>query len=407
MTISRLTIYDDDQGRFGPITALRAIFLARTGARLTYERIEKGLGHRAAAFRVPDRLVEVTRQALPGRIVNQAPPTEGDQLFVNGRWAGLPFVEEVTNLVSDQALVQGGGQIVAVRLSKQDAARFLQSGCVRLPDHVGTIRLTDKVLLDRPWHLLDQLHANLMADLLDRDLAELDPIEQPGVMMFGPHAICVGSNAQLMPGAVVNSEQGPVVIDQGATVHSLAVLQGPCYVGPNSMVMPHASIRANTVIGPNCKVGGELSASILQGYSNKSHDGFLGDSLIGAWVNLGAGTNTSNLKNTYGPVRAQIDDGGTAINTGRTFLGSIIGDHVRTAIGTRLPTGAVIQTGCMLAGNNWAPKYAKALGFYRDEGRQPYDPDKLIATIKTAMARRDQALCDAERDLILRLAEAG
>ncbi len=404
MNTHNLTIYDDGHGRFGPIITLRAVFQLRTGARTTHERIEQALGSDVAGFRVPERLVGVVRESFPGASVNETPGGNNKQLLVNGRWLGERFVEEIRTLALNQALVQGDGQVVAVCLSSSDANGFLRDGGFALPDHTSTIRLNDRALIDRPWHILDELNANLLADLQASQIAAVEPDRLANVTMFGEHAVKIGQSATLLPQVVINSEQGPVVIDEGALIHPLAVLQGPCYIGPDSTVMPHACIRPNTVIGPGCKVGGEVSASIIHGYSNKSHEGYLGDSLVGAWVNLGAGTNTSNLKNTYGPVRAQLDDGGTAMNTGRTFFGSIIGDHVRSAIGTRLPTGAVIQTGCMLAGDTWAPKYAKALGFYNGAGRQPYDPDKLIATIQTAMARRDMRLSDAERELILSLA---
>lgn len=407
MNMPRLIIYDDGQGGFGPVTTLRPIFLTRSGALTGFERIGRRLGLQAEAVWVPNRLAGVTKALLPGCSVNQAPAEGADCLLVNGRWLGLAYLEQVVGLDKQQALVQGDGQVVAKRVDGRDAARFLQDGCARLLDHVSTIRLIERVLLERPWHILDQLNTTLSADLEAIDLPTLDTDQHPAVTVFGQHAAKTAADAQLSPGIVIDGERGPVVIDRGAQVHPLAVLQGPCYVGPDSSVMPHACIRPNTVIGPGCKVGGEVSASIIQGFSNKSHEGYLGDSLVGAWVNLGAGTNTSNLKNTYGPVRAQLDDGGVPVNSGRTFLGSIIGDYVRTAIATRLATGSVIHTGCMIAGDTWAPKYAKALGFYTPDGRQPYDPAKLIATIRTAMARRDQTLSDAERDLILQLAEAG
>ena len=133
---------------------------------------------------------------------------------------------------------------------------------------------------------------------------------------------------------------GVVVIDRGAEVRSGTRLEGPCYIGPGARVL--GGFIRTSILGPRSVVRGEVSSKIFHGYANKGHDGFVGHSVVGRWVNLGAGTTTSNLKNTYGvcasPLRAPVD-------TGRQFLGSLIGDHAKTAIGTMLPTGTVIGAG--------------------------------------------------------------
>ncbi len=404
MNMPMLNIYDDDLGRFGPTTGLRAVFQLRTGARLTKDRLERALCKPAGALWAPKRLGGVVSEAYACIDVNPKAIRTGTHLLVNGRWAGVQFIEQVKALDVSQALVQSDGQIIAVMLDHHDAQVFIQSGFSLLPDHVTTLRVRDRALLDRPWHVLDELPANLLVDLEAHDVPLLIADQHPSVTVLGTHRVKVSPDARLMPNVVIDAELGPVVIEHGAVVSPFVVLQGPCFIGAGTTIMPHACIRSNSVIGPSCKVGGEVSASIFHGYGNKSHAGYLGDSLVGAWVNLGAGTSTSNLKNTYGPVRVRLDEKTDGEDTGRTFLGSIIGDHVRTAIGTRLPTGAVIHTGCMLAGDVWAPKFAGPLGFYAGSGRQPYDIDKLIVTIDAAMSRRDKTLSDAERDLIQSIA---
>jgi hypothetical protein len=162
----------------------------------------------------------------------------------------------------------------------------------------------------------------------------------------------------------------------------------------------HTVLRSTTVVGPMCKVGGEVKASILTGYTNKAHLGYLGNAILGAWCNLGADTNVSNLKNTYGPVRMQLDAQHEAEDTGRTFQGPILGDFVRTAIGTRLVTGSCIGTGCSIVMSSMAPKFAEPMGFYTDKGRQPYDLDAFFATADAMMKRRQKQLNQADRALI-------
>ena len=404
MNTRTLIIYDDGRGRFGPATDLRAVFQLRTGALQTKDRIEGALDGPAGGLWVPKRLIGVVREACPGIDVNPSASGSGTCLLVNGRWAGLRFTDQVKALKTDQALVQSDGQTVAVLLDERDADGFIKNKFNSLPDHVTTIRLRERALLNRPWHVLDELPDNLLADLDAHTAPLLIADRHPQVTVFGAHPVKVSQSARLMPTVVIDAEQGPVVIEPDAVINPFVVIQGPCYIGRGTTLMPHACVGSNSVVGPNCKVGGEVSTSILHGYCNKSHAGYLGDSLVGKWVNLGAGTTTSNLKNTYGQVRVQLDEQSTAEDTGRIFLGAIIGDHVRAAISTRLPTGAVIHTGCMLANDGWAPKLAEPFGFYAGSGRQPYDIDKLILTIEAAMVRRGEKLTDAGRELIRSIA---
>lgn len=404
MNTHTLTIYDDGLGRLGPLTGTRPSFGVRTGALETQNRIERVIGRPASALWCAKRLAGVLSERRPGTPVNPDRIEGTACVLVNGRWTGARFTEQVKTLAHNQALVQSDGQVIAVVMSKDDAVVFLQSGCVTLPDQVSTVRVQDRVLIDRPWHVLDELPNNLASDLSSNDAPLFRGDQHPGVTAFGDHPVRVGAGARIMSSVVIDAEYGPVVIEPGAVINPLTVLQGPCYIGRDAVLVSHTSIRRNTVIGPYCKVGGEVSASILHGYSNKAHSGYLGDSLVGAWVNLGAGTSTSNLKNTYGHVRVQLDEDAPAEDTGRTFHGTVIGDYVRTAIGTRLPTGAVIHPGCMLADTGWAPKLAMPLGFYNGPKRQPYDTGKLIDTIGRAMGRRDCRLSDAEAALIRSLA---
>ena len=158
------------------------------------------------------------------------------------------------------------------------------------------------------------------------------------------------------------------------------MIQGPCFVGWHSTVMPLALIRGGTSIGPQCKVGGEVSNAIILGSSNKSHEGFLGDSYLGEWVNLGAGTTTSNLKNTYGEVSIKI--GTREIPSGHNFLGSLIGDHTKTAIHTRLMTGTYVGYCCMLAANGSSPRFVPSFSFCTERGIEPYRAEKAAEVMQ-------------------------
>lgn len=402
-----LTIYDDGHGRFGPMTGLHAVFEFRSGPLLSCERIEKVLNRSVGILFVPERLREVVAERHPGALVNPDTVDQGESLLVNGRWAGVVFADEVTGLVPGQALVQGDGQVVAACLKHEQAQVFVRSGFSTLPDKTATMRLTQRALIEKPWHVLDELPKNLLADLSTNGLPTFRAEDHPGVTTFGEHPIRVGRGVQVMPSVVIDAVYGPVVIEDNAVINPLTVLQGPCSIGRDSVLVSHTSIRRNTVIGPCCKVGGEIAGSVMHSYSNKAHAGYLGDSLVGSWVNLGADTNVSNLKNTYNAVRVRLDEDGPAEDTRRTFQGAVIGDFVRTAIGTRLSTGTVVHPGCMLAVTGWAPTLATALGFYTDAGRADYDTDKLIATLKAVMSRRDVKMTKPVQALIRSLSTIG
>jgi len=225
---------------------------------------------------------------------------------------------------------------------------------VRDPDVIGGAAIGATPMLAEPWDVIRHRDAGLAWDL--HHLVHHCGWSPPGgVMRVGSHPVCVAPTVTIFPGVVIDSSAGPVVIDEDATLRSNCAVCGPAYIGKRSTILDGAAIRPNTAIGPVCKVNGEVSGTIFQGHANKAHDGFVGDSWVGEWANLGAGTITSNLLNTYGEIVAQAAPDARRQKTGLTFLGSIIGDHVKTAIGTRLMTGTVIGTGAMIAVSARAP----------------------------------------------------
>ena len=180
---------------------------------------------------------------------------------------------------------------------------------------------------------------------MEEEIERFDPnfkiINDPqSVHTVGENKIYVDETAHIEPLVVLNAEKGPIIIKDNVHVYSFAYLEGPLYIGNNTVIKPHSHI-SSSIIGPVCKLGGEIEKSIFQGFSNKVHDGHLGNSFLGEWVNLGAGTTNSNLKNNYSSVKVNL--GEEEIETGKHFIGSFIGDHVKTGIGTQLNTGSVIS----------------------------------------------------------------
>jgi UDP-N-acetylglucosamine diphosphorylase/glucosamine-1-phosphate N-acetyltransferase len=218
-----------------------------------------------------------------------------------------------------------------------------------------------------------------------------------------PGQIHIAPGARVKPGVVLDAEEGPIHIDRDALVQPNVVLEGPCYIGPGSIVRPGAAIRGGTTIGPVCKVGGEIEASIIHGYTNKQHHGFLGHSYVAEWVNLGADTVTSDLKNTYGTIRVFIN--GVGVETGEHLIGSIIGDHSKTGIGTILPTGCVIGVAASVFTQRPLPKFIPSFAWLTDEGMTSYRVEKAVQIARTVMLRRDVCLSDEERQLLEQVAQ--
>ncbi len=250
-----------------------------------------------------------------------------------------------------------------------------------------------------PWDLV-----RLTADEIAADAAAIGRVGEirgsvhPGAHLVEPGRIAIGEGSTVAPGAVIDATAGPVLIGSRAAVMANAVVLGPAAVGDGSSVKVGAKIYGGTSIGPACKVGGEVEGSVFQSHTNKQHDGFLGHSYLASWVNIGAATDNSDLKNNYGSVRVEI--GGEVVDTGLTFVGATIGDHTKTAIGTKLNTGTVIGVFCNVLATGFPPKNIPAFSWGGPDGFVPYDVEKALDTARRVMARRGEKLTAAEEALI-------
>ena len=203
----------------------------------------------------------------------------------------------------------------------------------------------------------------------------------------------VAGSARIDPGVAVDSRDGPVYIDTGVRVRPHAFIEGPSCIGPGSILQPHASVRGGTTLGPACRVGGEIEASILQGYGNKQHFGYLGHSYVGSWTNLGAGCTNSDLKNTYGTVRVPVN--GEEVETGERFVGMSMGDHSKAGIGVCFPTGATVGFSSSVAAA-WPPRFVPSFTWIDGDRIEPYDRERALAVARRVVARRDYRMSTEE-----------
>ena len=383
----RSAVFYDD-GRLSPLDDLRPTFDIRVGAHTGLERLIEACGLDPVAFYVRKGLTGLMPErdgpgaAMP---INRLPAgwdPDRPVLVVNGR-CHLP-VDVLTDLEPGEIAVEAAsGDPIALLVTPAEAAAFLGGSTPEL----RTLTVADRVLMHRPW---DWIHFRDRAIAIDLALHARQPHGEPpvGVIVVGEHPPMVHPSATVFPSVVLDTTQGPVWIGPGATVRPGAVLCGPCLIGEHATVADKAVIRQNTSIGAWCKAGGEIGGTVFQGYSNKGHDGFLGDSWVGSWVNLGAGTVNSNLLNTYGEVKATAEPMNDREPTGRTFLGAVIGDHTKTAIGTRIMTGAMVHTANLYASSLPISGCAPGFCFTIEDNVQPYMFEKLVQTEVAMMARR-------------------
>ena len=206
--------------------------------------------------------------------------------------------------------------------------------------------------------------------------------------------------ALVEPGVTFDTRHGAIVVEEGAEIRGGTRLEGPCYVGPHARVL--GGFIRQSVIGPWCVVRGEISTSLFLGFANKAHDGFVGHSVLGHWVNLGAGTTTSNLKNTYGDVRLDLPGG--RVETGRQYLGTLFGDHAKTAIGTMLPTGTIVGAGANLFGTGRPPKFVAPMS-WGELGETQVSKEGFLAIAERVMPRRHVEVTPERRAALERLWE--
>jgi UDP-N-acetylglucosamine diphosphorylase / glucose-1-phosphate thymidylyltransferase / UDP-N-acetylgalactosamine diphosphorylase / glucosamine-1-phosphate N-acetyltransferase / galactosamine-1-phosphate N-acetyltransferase len=388
-----LLIFDDDRGQWGPMNDLRPVFEFRVGAQTVREMVESVFGRAAKTLVVPERMAAITAERAAGRLVNRLGDGSGPVLAVSGRWLGLAGAADLARLSLGEALVQArDGELVGALLTRADAQKAMESGDWRLPAAIHRIMDIDTVV-KRPWDILRLLPVSIQSSL-ERSQVPLLTERPPGsgVMKHGGYKARVAASARVHPMVVFDCTLGDVVVEDDATIGSFTLLSGPCYIGRGSNIGPHATIRTSTAVGPTCVVSGEVAHSIIDSYSNKAHAGYLGNALVGQWVNLGADTNVSNLKNTYGSVRMQLEPGEEAQDTGQIKQGPVIGDFVRTGIGSRLTTGACIGTGAMLAVSGISPKYVERFAFLTDGAPDRFDAERFVKAINKAMVRRKQVM---------------
>jgi UDP-N-acetylglucosamine diphosphorylase/glucosamine-1-phosphate N-acetyltransferase len=397
----QLVLFEDNKFRnFLPLTWTRPVFDLRCGSDSLGSRIQRA--YPGAGFFLACRqfLAGPLSEKQTGASVNRLVP--GQTLFVNGRLLAPPDLEERIPMDGEDRVYLSGESVVAVRMHGNRLEKLVPRLGQVLRREDFPVEREEKVelpLMEYPWDLIASNPDALLEDweFYGNKKEKLYSAEE-GVRLIEPDRISIGRDAVIHTGAVLDATSGPVLIGEGAEILHQAVIQGPCVIGKKALIKVGANIYGGTSVGPWSKVGGEVDASIIQGFSNKQHDGFLGHSLIGSWVNLGAGTCNSDLKNNYGPVRVFID--GDWVDSGRMFFGLLMGDHSKTAIGTLFNTGTVVGVGCNVFGQGFPPKFIPSFSWGGPQGWEVYRWDRFLETETRVMARRQQTLSESGREML-------
>lgn len=386
MSRPALALFDDDDARdWRPFTLTRPAGEILFGTRTLRARAEHALGLDCVGHIGAPHLAAFEEPWAPPVIAPHAADGGDGVVFLSSR-----FAIDAATLPDAPALLVADGRVAGLRLAPGNALpdpAFFEHPDAHAPD-LPRHDLPGRWLA-APWTLMAANPGRIAEDLCDVQPTDLPP----HVHSVGEGAVSLGREVRVSPGVVFDTHHGPIRLEDGVSVAPFTTIVGPAWVGPGSSLL--GGHFEEVSIGPVCKVHGELESSIVLGYSNKAHDGFIGHSILGMWVNLGALTTNSDLKNNYGTIRVWTPAG--EVDTGERKVGCFLGDHVKTAIGTMLNTGTVVEAGTNVFGA-MPPKYMPP--FRWGDVDTIYDVDRFLATAATVMARRDIALDEGQQALL-------
>lgn len=396
----RVYIFEDNTvNNFLPIAYTRAVFELKAGIKNILEKNLSNLeGETDIVLIVREYLKDVVAQRYPDYEIN--PDTFEDGLWINGRM--LFSKEDIKKALDSKNTVYMVHGTFAIGYLDGKTAGSMFKIADEIELKVGSVINTGEInpvvynyFFEFPLRMAESIKEDFEKFYAK---GEIKGKIYENVTILNKDKVFIAEDVIIKPGVVLDAEEGPIVIERGAKVMANAVIEGPCFVGEKATIKIGAKIYEGTHIGPVCKIGGEVDAAIFHGYSNKQHEGFIGHAYIGEWVNIGADTNNSDLKNNYSNVKVWVN--GQFINSGSMFVGLTMGDHSKTGINTMFNTGTVVGVGCNIFGSGYPPKYIPSFAWGGANGFVEHRFDKMIETARAVMARRKKTLSDEEYNLL-------
>ena len=398
----RLVIFEDERcDQLYPLSLTRAVFELKCGITDLAEKIRRTYPAGEISYFVRDYIAPTFKKRYPSDSVNDIGSLTGeDILIINGRCL---LMDEPPNHSGEEGWAGEENGMVYAKISKETLGEFHEGSFEGLLNYIKSRTKKVKVdykMINYPWDLINYNPQAIVDDFKRMKVTGIEGLMAEQAVIYGPkEQVYIAEGAEVHPMVCLDTRGGPVFIDKGAEIHPFTRIEGPSYIGRDTIITG-AKIREGCSIGPVCRVGGEVEESIFHGYSNKFHDGFVGHGYIGEWVNLGALTTNSDLKNDYSNVSVMVK--GKPVDTGSIKVGSFIGDHTKTSIGTFLNTGAHIGALCLIASaGELLPKYIPSGSwFIKNSVTKGYGFKKLIQTARAAMARRNVQCSEEDVELL-------
>lgn len=385
--MSNLILFDPLEIREAllPFTFTRPVAKIRVGILTISEKWEKRL-NTSASFLTQDYLSKKYKLSVTN-----------DNLFINGALCpNEALLKAITALENDSCLKKNG-VLLAARTTTDNIADTSQ---LKSTEFRGEYNLIDVV-----WKIFQLNAQEIKADF---DLITLgrtsQPLSDPHTIVYGKENLFIEEGA-IIRAAIINAENGPVYIGKNAQIHEGAIIKGTFALCENSHVHIGAKIRGDTTIGPHSKVGGEVSNSVIFGNSNKGHEGFLGNSILGEWCNIGADTNTSNLKNNYADIKIWNYTNDEFKSTEQMFCGLIMGDHSKCGINTMFNTGTVVGVSANIFGPGFPRNFVPSFSWGGAAGFTTFQLRKVHEVAEKVMGRKNIELDTVEKNILDRVFE--
>ncbi|PIB36918.1 glucose-1-phosphate thymidylyltransferase [Reichenbachiella sp. 5M10] len=365
-----------------PLTLTRPIADLRIGILTIREKWEK---------RMQQKVSYLTHESL-----SELFPPQSDQfeLLINACICPSDKLIQAILALHDETALYQGDLLIAVKGQFSLASHTIGQESKKIEYNEPIIHI------HRAWDIFLRNAEEIKADFaLLTAGRQSTPISDPHTIVYAPENVFIEEGVTIKA-AILNAENGPIYLDKDSEIQEGAAIRGPFALGAGSRINMNAKIREGSTVGPGCKIGGEISNSVIYGNSNKAHDGFLGNSVLGEWCNLGADTNNSNLKNNYSPVEMWDEVSQSYIDTGLQFCGLIMGDHSKSAINTMFNTGTTVGVCSNIFGSGFPRKRIKSFTWGGDRSMMAYELDKAIETAEIVMQRKGKSCSLAMQALL-------
>lgn len=371
---------DPDWKNLFPLTYTKPIAKLRIGILTIQEKWERHLSYSTHGY--------ISEQYLQESFQN---PTSPDlKVFINSSYLpNLSLVNEIKQL-KESELIHDNVSWIA----------FIGKDIADIEKTIPQPTQSEVNKLNRPWDLIEVNAEEICNDfeLITKNRKSI-AISDPHTVTYSPQNIFIEEGASIKA-SILNAENGPIHIGKNAKIHEGSMIKGPFSLGENSHVVMGSKIREGCTIGIKATAGGELKNSIIGDFSNKGHEGYLGDSILGNWCNLGALTNVSNLKNTYSSIKIWDRNDTTSIDSETNKLGCIIGDYTHTGISTTLNTGTILEPFCQIYGPGLHPKFIPAFSWGEKDKYQPYKLEKALEVASTLHTIKEEPFTENEKAIL-------